>query len=136
MLAEIGDVPSAKEVVAAPRIPLKRFVSKNVCHGVIYDGEMHLRMLPYRFNNSGLNELIGAMGFYLENKPSGKAFHDPLAACAAIDSSILKWAEVKIYREKGEWGSHLTEVNDNSPTTFISINLDRDKFEQVLIGNC
>ncbi len=37
----------------------------------------------------------------------GKLFHDPLAACCAIDSDIGQWAEVELFREKGQWGSTL-----------------------------
>ncbi|MEZ4406969.1 MAG: hypothetical protein R3A52_10885 [Polyangiales bacterium] len=38
---------------------------------------------------------------------AGKKLHDPLAACCAIDPSIGEWAEVEMFRERGEWGSRL-----------------------------
>lgn len=125
-----ADVPAAKLITATPLISLKRFVSKNVCHGVIYDHAMHERIKPYRNNNVGLNLLVSGMEFYLKKASHGKAFHDPLAACVAIDPTVCDFKEVEIYREKGEWGAKLAE-NTN---TFISVSLDRVKFENILIG--
>lgn len=103
---------------------------------VLYDMEMHERIKPFRNNNPGLHLMVDGMECYLKHKPSGKAFHDPLAACAAIDSSICTYAEVEMYREKGEWGSRKTERNGNCSDTFITIAVDREKFEKVLVGDC
>ncbi len=125
-----ADIPAAKLVASTNRIKRKYFISKNVCHGVIYDQEMHERIKPHRHNNIGLNMMVDGMEYYLKHKPSGKAFHDPLAACAAIDPSIIDFREVEIYREKGEWGSRLADGSN----TFISISYDREKFEKVLVG--
>jgi len=58
----------------------------------------------------------------------GKAFHDPLAACCAIDESIGEWAEVELYREKGAWGSRLAPGSG----IWIIIGYDREKFFQTL----
>src|SRR5688572_11943359 len=38
-----GDPKSALAVIASTAIDSKRFVSKNVCHGVVYDAAMHAR---------------------------------------------------------------------------------------------
>ena len=129
-----GDILAACVVIDTPLIQLKRFVSKNVCHGVIYNQEMHERIKPHRTNNAGLDLMVGGMKTYLAKHPKGKAFHDPLAACVAIDPKICTWAEVEIYREKGEWGSRLIERNGLGPDTFISVAMDREKFEQALTG--
>lgn len=132
-----------------------RFVSKNVCHGVRYDQEMHARfeavsptwcsheLCRCECHAPGVRMLhvmaccspcgrcgrnvAGFVGFptsraaiaqsliyqgmraYLERHPDGKAFHDPLAACCAIDPCVGEWAEVELYRERGEWGSYLLE---------------------------
>jgi pyrimidine-specific ribonucleoside hydrolase len=69
------------------------------------------------------------MDKYLYKHPNGKKFHDPLAACAAIDESIIEWREVEIFREKGKWGSKLFPDSN----TWISINYDKEKFEKVLL---
>lgn len=125
-----GNIEAAKQVIASNRFKTKRFVSKNVCHGIVYDYEMHERIKPYRHNNAGLEMIVEGMERYLKNKPSGKAFHDPLAACVAISTDCCEFKEVEIYREKGEWGSRLKEGTN----TFISIKCNRDRFEEVLVG--
>lgn len=125
-----GDVKAALNVLSSNKISEKIFVSKNVCHGVIYDQKMHEFMQPYKNNNIGLNMLICGMEYYLSNKPTGKAFHDPLAACVAINKDICKFTAVELYREKGEWGSRRSE----NPNVLISIQMDMDKFKKTLIG--
>lgn len=125
-----GDIAAAKNVIASDKITKKIFVSKNVCHGIIYDNEMHERIKPHRHNNMGLELLVKGMDFYLQKKPSGKAFHDPLAACVAISPDCCEFKEVEMYREKGEWGSRLKDGTN----TFIPIKCNRDRFEQVLVG--
>lgn len=126
-----GNVNAAKNIIASDVFRIKRFVSKNVCHGIVYDNEMHERIKPHRHNNEGLNLLVDGMEKYLDKKSDGKAFHDPLAACVAISSDCCEFREVEIYREKGEWGSRLK----NGTNTFISVKCNREKFEQTLIGN-
>lgn len=125
-----GNVEAAKKVIASNRFRTKRFVSKNVCHGIVYDYLMHERIKPYRYNNAGLNLLVEGMEIYLRNNSNGKAFHDPLAACVAISPDCCEFREVEIYREKGEWGSRLS----NGSGTFISVKCNRDRFEEVLVG--
>lgn len=64
------------------------------------------------------------------NKPLeyGKKFHDPLAACCAIDTSIGEWAEVELYRERGLWGSR---IRPGSGTRII-VDYDHERFLEVL----
>lgn len=125
-----GDVAAAKAVLAYRGFRSRRLVSKNVCHGVAWDREMHERVRPSKDAHSGLAMVFDAMELYLRNKPSGKLLHDPLAACAAIDPSFVTWAEVEVYRERGEWGSRLSPGSG----TRISVAVDRSRFEQLLIG--
>lgn len=125
-----ADIPAALHIIETNQIKKKTFVSKNVCHGVIYDQTMHERIKPHRHNNPGISLLVDGMEFYLKNKPSGKAFHDPLAACVAIEPTVCEFREVQIYREKGEWGSKLRDGTN----MFISVSVDRGKFEQILVG--
>lgn len=73
--------------------------------------------------------MYAGMEHYLQ-KRGGKAFHDPLAACVAIDPTICEFREVEIYTQKGEWGSRL---KDNT-NTFISIAVNKERFEEVLVG--
>lgn len=129
-----ADIKAALQVAETQKIKLKRFVSKNVCHGIIYDQEMHERIKPFRHNNQGLDLMVDGMEFYLGRKKSGKAFHDPLAACVAIDPKICQYAEVEVYRENGEWGSKKVVRLGPSSDTFITISVDREAFEMVMVG--
>lgn len=186
-----GDPASALAVLACPAIEAKRFVSKNVCHGVIYDGALHARVAALRDRSQSLDLIWRGMDVYLDKKarPShprnagiaraqvrlvgenrsletlsladalaraaaatldlvvvsdddvpvcrllppevpessnstGKKFHDPLAACCAIDESIGTWAEVELFRERGEWGSRLAPGSG----VHIITDYDRAKF--------
>ena len=125
-----GDVKSALKVLASDKIDHRFFVSKNVCHGVVYDQAMHDFMAPHQARNPGLQLMFNGMTKYLAKTPSGKAFHDPLAACTAINPSICRFERVELYREKGEWGSRRSE----KPNALISIQADMDKFRKTMIG--
>ena len=70
------------------------------------------------------------MARYLYKSPAGKAFHDPLAACCAINPSIGEWADVELYRAGGEWGSYLAE---NSGVKII-VGHDHEQFVRTLLG--
>ncbi|MEO8703872.1 MAG: nucleoside hydrolase [Kofleriaceae bacterium] len=123
-----GDWRSALAAIASPAIASKAFVSKNVCHGVIYDATMHERFTAVRARSRSLALVHRGMSAYLDKTPSGKAFHDPLAACCAIDPSIGEWAEVELYRARGEWGSRLAPGSGIQ----IIIGYDHAKFVDTL----
>ena len=67
---------------------------------------------------------------YLGRHKDGKAFHDPLAACCAINPSIGTWASVELYRERGEWGSYLMPASG----VRIITDYDHEKFCHTLLG--
>jgi inosine-uridine nucleoside N-ribohydrolase len=100
-----GDVKAALAALVFPGIGVRRFVFKNVCHGVVYDRALHDRFTAVKDRSRSLALVWKGMEAYLAEHPAGKAFHDPLAACCAIDESIGTWAEVELYRERGEWGA-------------------------------
>ena len=127
-----GDVVAAKAVLSHVGLGSRRLVSKNVCHGVAWDRGMHerMRLRPRLPSHAGLSMAFEAMGLYLGRRPEGKLLHDPLAACAALDPSFVTWAEVEVYRERGEWGSRLSPGSG----TEISVAVDRGRFEQLLMG--
>lgn len=127
-----GDVKSALKILESNNILQRWFISKNVCHSslVKYEKDMHKFMQPYTINNVGLKLLYNGMDKYLSNKREGKSFHDPLAACCAINQSVCKFQEVELYREKGEWGSRKSD-NINCK---ISIQVDPIKFRNVMVG--
>lgn len=126
-----GDVGSALKVLESSKINERWFISKNVCHGVKYDNDMHEFMEPYKDRNPGLGMIYKGMMIYLVDHPNGKAFHDPLAACCAINHDICNFEDVELYRYKGEWGSRKSD-NINAK---ISVQVYMDKFRNTLVGN-
>lgn len=123
-----GDPRSALRALADGRIASCRFVSKNVCHGVVYDEALHARIAPLREKSRSLALIWQGMEAYLEQSRDGKKLHDPLAACCAIDPSIATWAEVELFRERGEWGARPSPGSG----TLIITDLDHDRFLDVL----
>jgi inosine-uridine nucleoside N-ribohydrolase len=125
-----GDYPTALKMLGMPFIEERLLVSKNVCHGVVYDMEFHQKVREVQSNYLGLSLIFKGMDIYLNNKPSGKIFHDPLAACVAIEPSICEFKEVIMKRHKGEWGAEPAKGTQ----TFITISADKDKFFTVFSG--
>jgi len=126
-----GALGATREALATPGIRVRRFVSKNVCHGVIYDASLHAAVGAVKEQSLSLRLIWQGMDAYLRKNPRGKKFHDPLAACCAIDESIGTWAEVELFRERGGWGARL------APGSGISIitAYDRPRFVEVLTAH-
>ncbi|TMQ25659.1 MAG: nucleoside hydrolase [Deltaproteobacteria bacterium] len=123
--------PRAVEVaLATPSIRVRRLVSKNVCHGVIYDHAMHARFTAARDRRRSIELVHRGMDTYLAKRPRGKAFHDPLAAACAIDESVGEWAEVEMYRAHGEWGARPAP---GSATSIIT-GYDHERFVATLLS--
>ncbi len=123
-----GDHRSALAALVYPHMKIKRFVSKNVCHSVFYDAELHDLFSSLKDQSQSLALIWKGMDAYLKKFPNGKKFHDPLAACCAIDESIGEWVEVELFRAKGEWGSRLAPGSG----TWIIIDYDHEKFVHTL----
>ena len=125
-----GDPRAALAALAYPGIGERWFVSKNVCHGVVYDQDLHDRVGVVADRNPALALIHRMMTEYLTRHPDGKKFHDPLAACCAIDRRVGTWAQVEIYRERGEWGAR------HAPDTHTSIitGYDRQRFLDTLLA--
>ena len=117
-----GDPKAAHAMLDNPLIPLKRLVSKNVCHGVFHDREAQDRL--QRGAHPGLDLLIEGMEVYFERKPQGKALHDVLAVALLLDEGAATWARVKMYRERGGWGAKPTDDPDG---VLITTRIDRDR---------
>lgn len=125
-----GDPISALSVISSDRFVEKKFISKNVCHGVIYDRDLHEKLKSCRNPYPGLSLVIDLMGRYLDRRPTGKKFHDPLAAMCAINPDIGVWKKVEIYKDRGSWGSRLCPGSDCE----IIIDYDRELFIDTLCG--
>ncbi len=124
-----GDPRSALAALSYDNFGCRMLVSKNVCHGLVYDRDMHDRLAPYKDRNAGLQLIYEGMDNYLRKHSSGM-FHDPLAVCAAINPNIITFKEVEMFRVKGEWGSRLCDDTG----TFISIIANHDEFFETMIG--
>ena len=124
-----GDPRSALQALTHPGILARRFVSKNVCHGVFYDQKLHALVDQVKPGSRSLSLIWQGMEVFLDKNPAGKKFHDPLAACCAIDEAVGLWAEVEIFREHGEWGSRLSPGSG----THIIVDHDHDRFLEVLL---
>jgi len=122
-----GAPGAALKMLNEMTIDERYLVSKNVCHGVVYDTEFHKKMEVVKDKSKGLNLIYQGMDRYLLKHREGKKLHDPLAACVAIDKSICEFREVEMYRHKGEWGANLKEDTN----TFITISVNLEKFINV-----
>jgi pyrimidine-specific ribonucleoside hydrolase len=121
-----GDVKSALLALEYSEIGIRRFVSKNVCHQVVYDRALHEKIAPLQDKNLALKYIWQGMDAYLNARPEGKILHDPLAACCAIDEHIGTWAEVELFREKNAWGARLSPGS----RTWIITDYDHARFVQ------
>ena len=124
-----GGPMEAENLLAHPGIKRRLLLSKNVCHGVVYDQALHDKVEAHKQDNIGLTMMYQGMQVYLERRPQGKKFHDPLAVCAAIDESVCEYREVEMYRQRGGWGGRPVEGSN----TFISVAFNRERFEDVLL---
>lgn len=115
-----GDVEGAKAFLDAP-ICERRFVSKNVCHTVVYDTEVHERVTSTSPNSRASELLREGMSLYLAKHSKGKKFHDPTAAVCHLHPEIATWVRATLYRDKGQWGSLLDERGDR-----IIVDIDYD----------
>jgi len=91
-------------------------------------GQVLIEYPSIKIGSQHLNMIWKAMDRYLFKKKE-KKFHDPLAACAAIDKSIIEWREVSIFRDEVGWDLRLY----NGSNIWISIDYDRDKFIKTLV---
>lgn len=133
-----GDKESARLIISrAKSFEDLRFISKNVCHGILFDQQMSeecerlINEIKSNHNHFTSWELIQqGMGYYLKKKPHGKAFHDPFAACCAIDPSIATWERVILSREKDGWTSLKSPESD----VRIVVDYDREAFLRTMTG--
>ncbi len=86
-------------------------------------------MAEARHHSPSLNLIYQGMELYLSQRPEGKMFHDPLAACVTIDRGIAEFREVEMFREDGAWGARPAAGTG----TFITIGVDRERFVCILL---
>ncbi|MEZ4866364.1 MAG: hypothetical protein R3C14_33915 [Caldilineaceae bacterium] len=124
-------------LLASPQIDRRLFVSKNVCHGVVWTramGDALKQRLADRgvAPRMGMTLLVEALDHHLGNKATGKALHDLVAATCVLDEGVCEFAEVEIYRgidrERGEWGARAAA----NTKTWITVGFDEARFLAVL----
>lgn len=125
-----GDPQGALLALESKNILKRTLVSKNVCHGIVYDQAFHEAFAIHKNGKAGMKMIYKTMEAYLQRHPKGKMLHDPLAACVMMNpKEICAFEEVEVYRSKGEWGSRRA-VNTN---TKISVSVDPVKFKQTFL---
>jgi pyrimidine-specific ribonucleoside hydrolase len=117
-----GDVKGSTAFLEA-NIQERRFVSKNVCHTIVYNTDVHRRVMQTPPRNRASELLREGMGLYLKRHPKGKKFHDPSAAVCHLHPEIATWVNAKLYREKGQWGAHVNGTTNDK----IIVDIDYDK---------
>lgn len=117
-----GNVKGAHAFLNAPYIKERWFISKNVCHTVIYSLNIHRRIMDVPAMNRASELFREGMTKYLKKHSRGKKFHDPTAAVCHLHPEIGTWVKAKLYREKGGWGSRIDGNGDN-----IIVDIDYDK---------
>jgi pyrimidine-specific ribonucleoside hydrolase len=117
-------------VLADPRVRLRQIVSKNVTHGLVWDESLQRMIGALDGLTPGLRVAHEAMSVFLRDWPSGKLLHDPLAACAAIDETLITWVEVSVIYDAGRWGAE----SASGTGTFISTDVDRSRFLRTLVA--
>jgi inosine-uridine nucleoside N-ribohydrolase len=117
-----GDVKSGELFLAAD-IADRRFVSKNVCHTIVYDAEIHKRIMGVQPKTKAGSLFRLGMGKYLDRHHEGKKFHDPSAAVCHLHPDIATWVRGDLYRRSGGYG---TNINADGRSRMIGA-LDYDK---------
>ena len=116
-----GSNKDGLEVVNSVNIKERRFVSKNVCHTVVYDKDVHDFIKKAPINNKADELFVNGMDLYLR-RHSEKKFPDPTAAVCHMHPEIAGWVRGKLHCSKGKWGTRLDENGD-----YIIANIDYDK---------
>lgn len=113
------------DIIASPFVKNLRFVSKNVCHTILYNKETQALQKLVDPKNRADEIFIDAMDLYLK-KHNEKKFHDPCAAVCMLHPEIASWVRGRLYYEKGEWGT----IPDETSNSQIIADIDRDRFWQ------
>jgi pyrimidine-specific ribonucleoside hydrolase len=113
-----GDIKGAERFLSAIILD-RKFVSKNVCHTVIYDKQRHELMKAVPPKNLASEMLREGMEFYLKKHPGGKKFHDPTAAVCHLHPEVATWVRGDLYRKKGAWGTDPTWIGSSKITAAL-----------------
>jgi len=104
-----GNIQAGLAFLKSP-IAEKRFVSKNVCHTIVYDKKIHGLIKTVKPKSRAGELLREGMDLYLQ-KHTGKKFHDPSAAVCHLHPEIGHWVDGQLIYDKGKWGTILENPN-------------------------
>lgn len=132
-----NSIEDTKIALDTKDIPIKYICSKNVCHNVLYNSELHykLKIFLKEKKNTISRKYISLKLFYdvMEQgypKSKTKKLHDLLPVICIRNISVCEWAQVELFTNQNgkilEWGS----IPSENSNTFICINYDREKFIQ------
>lgn len=117
-------------VVNHKNIKNKHLISKNVCHGMFYNRELHDKLNSYKKDNIGLNMIYEAMKIYVEKKKKDKLIHDLLACATIFNDKVCVFKEVELYFEDNMWGSKISKT----PNVNISVSVNKEEFYKTFLG--
>lgn len=115
-----GAIKQTLTILQTP-IRERKFVSKNLCHTIVYDKNIHELILKTPSPNKAIDLMRDAMNIYLQ-KHDEKKFHDPTAAVLMLHPEIGTWVEAKLYCDHGKWGANIHKGTDQ-----IIVDIDRNK---------
>jgi len=116
-----GDLFGSKQILNT-NIHHRQFVSKNVNHTIIYNKEIHEKIMSVKPKNRAGEIFREALSMQVE-KYGEKKFHDPMAAVCHLHPEIATWVKARLYNIGNEWGATLDDKGDD-----IIVDVDRKKF--------
>lgn len=118
-----GDKQAAIDVINYD-INDRRFISKNLCHTIVYDKNIHDLIMSVSPKSRSGELFREGMSLYLEKHHEGKKFHDPLAAVCMVHPEIATWVRGNMICDDGKWRTSI----DSCGTSFMASDVDRDAF--------
>lgn len=112
-----GDRKSTMRYIEAD-IEDRRFVSKNLCHTILFTSDINKEVEP----KDRASELFKEAGDLYFSNHGNKKFHDPFAAVAMLHPEIVTWITGKMIKMESGW-SAITEGDDH-----LAVDLDYDLF--------
>lgn len=118
-----GAIKDTQTIVGINGIKNIRFVSKNICHTIVYDKAIHDKVCSVPSKNKSDELFIKGMDLYL-SKHKEKKFHDPCAAVCMLHPEIGSWVRGMMFYDSGGWGT----LPDETSKSVTIADIDRDKF--------
>ena len=111
--------PKAGELLLDMDIEDRRFISKNVNHTVLFDGDKYREMIALwdGVTPSDAYRLFLLAAAEYDFQKREKKFHDPTTVACFLHPEIATWVEGRPYRANGGWGTDTTKVGSKITTS-------------------